>query len=393
MVTLIDRAVVAGGGERVAIEIAMRLDPERFESLVCATRHDAGSMLPEERVAVDELGRAGVPLLGLGRRTTLDIPAWRPLLAYLRRERVDVLHAHLFGSNLWGTVLGRLTGVPVVIAHEHGWAAATTGLGRRLADRHVIGRGTNAFVTVSQETRRRMIEVAGVRPEDVVLVPNGIPELPPPSGSDVRAELGIGAATPVIGTVAVLRPEKDLERLVGAAALLRATVPDLRVLIAGVGPEEPRLARCIEESGLEGTVTLLGFRSDVGDLLAALDVAVFSSWSEGSPLAVMEAMDAARPVVATSVGGIPDLIDDGVHGLLVPPRDSAALAAAIGRALGDREAAAEMGRRARERRRREFGASTMVARVEALYDDRFARSARGRREGFTPRTGAAAAVV
>ena len=116
VVTLVDRATAAGGGERVAMQIASRLDPERFESVLSATRLDGDARSVEERAAADDLRRAGVRLLGLKRRGKLDLPAWAPLLSLLRRERVDVLHAHLFGSNLWGTVIGRSMRVPVVIA-------------------------------------------------------------------------------------------------------------------------------------------------------------------------------------------------------------------------------------------------------------------------------------
>ena len=113
---------------------------------------------------------------------------------------------------------------------------------------------------------------------------------------------------------------------------------------------------------------MLGYRSDVPDVIAALDVAVSSSAFEGSPLAVMEYMESARPIVATRVGGVPDLIEDGVHGLLAEPGDAAGLAAAIRRMLADREGARRMGEAARERRRREFTVDLMVRRLEALYE-------------------------
>jgi glycosyltransferase involved in cell wall biosynthesis len=189
----------------------------------------------------------------------------------------------------------------------------------------------------------------------------------------------------VIGTVAVLRPEKALEGLLEAATLLAPRLPHLRVLIAGDGPERGRLEELSQSLGLGETVMFLGFRDDVPSVLATLDVAVFSSASEGSPLAVMEAMDAALPIVATRVGGVPDLIADGEHGFLVEPGDPAALAEAVTRALGDPAVAAEMGARARDLRRREFDIAVTVRRIERLYAELYARSRRGRREGFESR--------
>jgi glycosyltransferase involved in cell wall biosynthesis len=390
--TLVDTATAMGGGERIAMQLAMRLDRQRFESIVCASRQQENPLADDQRVAQEELRRAGVRFLGLDRSGRRDLAAWRPLVRLLRRERIDVLHSHMFGSNVWGSVIGRATGVPVIVAHEHGWAMAMTSRLRRLADREVVARWSDAFVTVSEETRRRMIDGGGIDPGAIVLVRNGIPTPAPTRPHDVRAELGIPAHAPVIGTVAVLRREKALDVLLRCAALLVPRFPGLRVMIAGDGPERPGLDRLIESLGLQDAVVFLGFRADVPAVLAATDVVVFSSASEGSPLAVMEAMEAARPIVATRVGGVPDLIDDEVHGFLVSPGNPAALAAAVARALDDPATAAAMGARARERCRRDFDIDGTVRQVERLYEELYARSARGRREGFLPRDGSEGAT-
>ena len=145
-------------------------------------------------------------------------------------------------------------------------------------------------------------------------------------------------------------------------------VPALRVVVAGAGPDRERLEALASELGASESLTLLGHRADVPDLLAAFDVAVSSSWFEGSPLAIMEYMDAGLPTVATRVGGVPDLIDDGVHGLLVEAGDVDGLAAGIVELVTDRARAVEMGARARERRRAEFDLNGTVRRLEELYD-------------------------
>jgi glycosyltransferase involved in cell wall biosynthesis len=376
---LTDRVGTHGGAEHLTMQIAERLDPARFESMVCATRFSAAEREKDTvEDAAETLQRAGVRFLGLDRRTRAHAWAWWPLARLLRRERVDVIHAHKFGSNVWGVVFGRLCGVPVVVTHEHGWSFE--GRAKTIMDRELIARGSNAFIAVSREDRRRMIELQKISPETAIFVANGIPALPPPSGRDVRAELGIGTEDPVVTTVGFLRQPKAMDVLIEAAARIAPRFPTLRVLIVGEGADRPVYEALIERLGVHDTVKLLGLRSDVPDLLAASDVAVLSTNSEGSPLSVMEYMDAALPVVATRVGGIPDLIDDGVQGLLVEPQDAAGLGDAIARVLDDPEEARRMGERGRERRRREFDIDVMVANLQDLYLELFARTRRGRRE-------------
>lgn len=366
VVTLVDR-LGTGGAERLAIQTTTRLDPERFDRTLCASRRfDVAISKRHVANALADLRAADVRVMGLKRTSAKQVWAWWPFYRFLRRERIDVLHAHKFGSNMWGTAIGRLARVPVIVAHEHTWSFEGQPL-RRFGDRELIARGSSAFIAVSREDRRRMIEIEHIDPADVMFLPNGIPAPPPPSGADVRAELGIPADAPVIGTVSVLRPQKALDVLLRASRKLADEFPGLRVLIAGEGDRRFALEELAQELGLEDTVLFMGVRTDVPDVLAALDVAVSTSDFEGSPLSVMEYMEAARPIVATRVGGVPDLIDDGVHGRLVEPQDPDAFAAAVADLLRDPAKAAELGQRARERRRAEFDIDVMVRRLEELY--------------------------
>ena len=366
VLTLVDHLGASGGGERLAMEISKRLDRDRFEPIHCASRWHPDASGPAMRAAADELLAAGVRVIGLGRGSTAAVWSWAPLVRLLRRERVDVLHSHKFGSNVWGVLLGRLARVPAVVAHEHTWSYEGQPV-RRFLDRELIARGSDAFVAVSHEDRRRMIEVERIDPADVVFVPNGIDALPGGDGARVRAELGIEPDAPVIGAVAVLRPQKALHLLLRAAAELVREHPRLRVLIAGDGPEREPLEALVGELGLGESVRLLGLRRDVPDVLAALDVAVVSSDFEGTPLAVLEYMDAGLPVVATRVGGLPDLVEHGRHGLLVEPGDASALAGAIGELLRDPARARELGAAGRERRRTEFSIDRTVRTLEDMY--------------------------
>jgi glycosyltransferase involved in cell wall biosynthesis len=375
VVQLTDRVGTHGGAEHLTMQIAERLDPERFESIVCATRFSPSEQEKQTVTeAAEALESAGVRFLGLNRHTRAHFWAWRPLISLLRSERVDVIHAHKFGSNIWGVVFGRLCGVPVVVTHEHGWSFE--GRAKTIIDRELIARGSNAFVAVSREDRRRMIELERIKPDRAVFVANGIPALPPPSGRDVRAELGIGREDLVVTTVGFLRRPKTMDVLIEAAAKIVPRFPNLKVLIVGEGNDRPVYEALIEKLGVGDTVKLLGLRSDVPDLLAESDVAVLSTNSEGSPLSVMEYMDAGLPVVGSRVGGIPDLIDEGVEGLLVEPGDPEGLAEAIGRLLDAPEEAQRMGERGRERRRREFDIDVMVRNLENLYLELYAKTRR-----------------
>jgi glycosyltransferase involved in cell wall biosynthesis len=373
VVTLVREIGPGGGGgaERVARDQLVELDPKRFERLLFVSRPPDPADVAC-RLAVEDVRRRGVDVRFLRRRFKYDPLAWWPLLRTLRRERIDVLHTHAFGQNAWGSVIGRLAGVPVVIAHEHNWAFTGRAL-RPAIDRELIARCASAMIVVSGEARRRMIEVERVPAERLVLLPNGIRPLPPGDGRRVRAELGIGDDDPVIGTVCVIRREKAIDTLLRAAALVLGDFPRLRVLIVGHGPERARVEAVAARLGLTERVLITGARDDVPDTLAAMDVAVLSSDYEGSPRSILEFMDAGKPIVATRVGGIPDVIDDGIHGVLVPPREDAALASAVVGLLRNPGRGMKMGARARERCRRELSLDHTVQRLAQLYEELHSR--------------------
>jgi glycosyltransferase involved in cell wall biosynthesis len=374
VLTLVDHLSTTGGAERLALDIATRLSPSRFRSTLCASRFIKDQAPTDVQLqALERLREAGVTFLPLSRHRRGEVLPWRHLAAYIRRERVDVVHSHMFGSNLWGTVIGRLTCVPVVVAHEHTWSFEGELL-RRILDRELIGRWSDAFVAVSRADHRKMIEIERIPSEWIRFIANGITPRAPTPGRDLRAELGVGSG-PLIGAVGSLRAQKAYDILIQVAARLRENHPDLHMLIAGEGPEKARLEALISELGLGDVVFLLGRRLDVPDLLTELDVAVCASHFEGSPLAVMEYMEAGLPIVATRVGGVPDLIEDGIHGLLVEPGNQVGLAQAIEDLLSDHDRASALGARARERRRREFDLDVMVHNVEALYEELLAARA------------------
>ncbi|MDQ6805763.1 MAG: glycosyltransferase family 4 protein [Actinomycetota bacterium] len=360
VLTLIDVAAAQGGAERFAIGLASNLPRDRFEPSICSTRE----MEPATASALDVLGISHV---NLGRKAKWDVHRIGGLARLLRRERIDILHAHKFGSNLWGALIGRACQVPVVLAHEHTWSYQNDPL-RVWLDGRVIGRLVTRFIAVSEADRERMVEIEHVPREKTVVIPANvyIPSLGSGDG-DLRSELGLTPDTPVIAVVAVLRPQKALSVLLEAYALVLDRAPTAHLVIAGDGPSQLELEQLATDLALDGRLHFLGRRDDVDSILRAADVAALSSDFEGTPLFVTECMASRTPLVATAVGGVPDLIKHGRSGLLVPPRDPAALADGLARLLAD---PAERERLASEAALRlsEFTIDTITARVCELYE-------------------------
>ncbi|HEY1275217.1 MAG TPA: glycosyltransferase [Thermoleophilaceae bacterium] len=346
-----------GGAERFAVGLACALPRDRFEVSMCVTRTAEG-YLPRQ------LAEAGVGLLVLGRRGRADVLRFRRLAAYLRRERVDVLHCHKFGSNVWGTVIGRACRVPVVVAHEHTWSYEGQPL-RRLLDGFLIGRLASAFVSVSNADRERMIEIERVPARKTVTIPTGYVPRPDEAVGDLRGELGIPADAPTVGTIGQLRPQKALEVLIEAFAGVGD--PSSHLIVVGDGPSREELERRADAAGVGERAHFLGTRVDLATVFGGLDVAAMSSDFEGLPLFAFECMAHRTPLVATRVGGLPDLVSDGSTGVLVPPRDPAALAVALRTLLADPGLRERMAAAAAERLP-EFTMEAVAARFADLYD-------------------------
>lgn len=357
---LLDQLSRGGGGAEVfTTGLATSLPKDRFDVRVCATRLAEGFL-------VEMLDDAGIPWFCLERRGT-DPRPFREVHRYLRENRVQVLHSHMFGSNVWGTILGRLARVPVIVAQEHSWSYQGQPL-RKLLDRELIGRFASRFVAVSEPDRRRMVEIEGVQPEKTAVIPTALVRRDSAGARDVRAELGIPPDGPVVGTVASMRPPKALHVLVDAFAELLRSMPDAWLLMVGDGESRPEVEAYAHERGLGERVIFTGDRPDVPAFIDAFDVSAISSDHEGTPLFVFESMAQGRPVVATAVGGVGDVIEDGRSGVLVPPRDPSALARALELLLRDpgrREELAAGGRNRLE----DFTMERAAERFAALYDE------------------------
>jgi glycosyltransferase involved in cell wall biosynthesis len=227
-----------------------------------------------------------------------------------------------------------------------------------------------------------MIRVEKIDPSRIIVLPNGIADPDVGDVDAVRKELGIPDGAPVVTCVGA-RPEKRVERIIEAVAAVRPRHPDVRLLVVGKSSVQRTLEELVERLSLKDNVHFLGFRKDIATLLQLTDVGVIASDREGSPLAVLEYMAAGCGIVASRVGGIPDMVRHGEEGLLVEPGDVDALAGAVGALLDDPELRQRLGAAAKRRREAEYSLRTLVARTEALYEEGLARA------GLAP--GAAAA--
>lgn len=310
-------------------------------------------------------GAAFLPVeTAIGRRPVDDARALRRLRSALRSA--DLVHAHgLRAGLLSGLALSAAT--PYVVTWHN--AVAGTGVRRRAVGllETVVARGAEVTLAVSPDLAARARAVGG---RDVRLLPVPAPPLGPAAMAPaaVRTELGV-AGRPLVLGVGRLHPQKAFATLVAAAADWDGRTPAPVVAIAGDGPLRAELTAAISAAGTD--VRLLGHRTDIAELLAAADVVVLPSRWEGSPLVVQEAMAAGRPLVATAVGGIPDLVGDGA--VLVPPGDPVALATAVSRLLDDPAAAGALAARGLARAATWADEAANVARVAAVYAELLGR--------------------
>jgi glycosyltransferase involved in cell wall biosynthesis len=351
-----------GGAERHVTTLMPNLNPARFEpAVVC---------VGAEGDLFADLG--DVKAVALHRTKRQAIGALRDLTREMRVFRPDVVLLRGYNAELLGRVAARLAGVPhcVVWVHNH-YDTEPRGAVRSIADR-VLDRGTTAYFGVAEAQTEYLTKELGHPADKIRIIHNGVEPAAYRCDDDRRAvaELGIGDGDPVVGIVAALRPEKDHATLLRAARTVVDVVPEAKFLIVGDGPMRHEIESLRDELGLGDSVVMAGARHDVPDLLRAMNVVVLSSFAiECFPMALLEAMAAGRPAVCTDVGGVREMIDEGVTGYVVEPRDPGALARRLLDVLTDDALASRMGRAARARVEESFSLRASVANTEAVLDE------------------------
>jgi len=349
-----------GGAERVVADLARGLDRSRFRPVVCCLNFKG-------RLA-EGLERDGITVHALGKKPRLDLGALLRLSRLMRRERADVVHTHLWTSSFWGRLAALMAGVKARVVTEHN--VDTWRRPAHLAADRLLARATDEFIFVSREVEAFYRPRLRLDPARGRVVRNGIDLAPFDGAVDAvaaRDRLGLSRTATVVGIVGRLDERKGHRYFLEALASLTGRLPALQGLVVGEGREKPAIETRRAALGLDDRVRLVGYWPNVAEALAAVDVFVLPSLMEGHPLAILEAMAAGKPVVATRVGGNSEAVEDGVTGLLVPPRDPEALASAIAALACDPERARRLGRAGRRQVEERFSLEAARLANEAVY--------------------------
>jgi len=315
----------------------------------------------------------GIPVRVFPMKRKINLKPVGDIASLIKLEGFHIVHTHGVRANLIGRLAAKLAGARHIVTTVHSVLAFDY---HRWYDRLVNSlcenstRGlTERFITVS-DMLARQLKAGGVPAGRVVTIHNGLdlskynPQIP---GLPVREEFGLGSENPVMGVIARLHPVKGHTYLLEATAEVVRKFPALVLMVIGTGPDRAKLEETAGKLGIAENVIFTGFRQDIPEIIAALDFLVLPSLSEGLSLTVMEGMAMKKPVLATRVGGTPEIITSGVDGLLVPPADALALAAGIERLLRDPRKASEIGTAARKTVETRFTAELMAQKTGQLY--------------------------
>lgn len=339
-----------GGAERILTELVRYGNRDAFDFAVI-TIVDGGPLEADIR-------ELGVPYYPLKKTSELGLVMLVELIALLNRLEPDIVHTHLFGGHLWGEIASKLNRVPHLVFSEQNTDVDIGELKHRI--KQVLSYGSSAVVAASDGIKKFLVEEENFPTDKITVIRNAVEtgrfaQIPPAPFGEVMQLLAIGR----------LEPQKGHDILLNALSTLRDVPWELTLV--GEGSAKDSLVDLAIINHMHDRVHFVGTHMDVAPYLAASDVVVMSSRWEGIGLVIMEAMAAGRTVIASNVGGIPELIDDGVTGMLVPVEDVDALQVAIRRVWQNQAAARELGAAARVKAQKDFDIRAMVADYERVY--------------------------
>jgi len=363
-----------GGAETLLVNLARRLDRERIVPEICCLK---------QRGPLGEETAREIPVHARMIRHKYDVGVVHRLRRLMQRRQIDAVITVGAGDKMfWGRIAAHIAGVPVVLAalHSTGWPDGVGRLNRMLT------RWTDRFIAVAEPHGRYLVENEFFPACKVSVIPNGVDteRFRPNSAAraPIRSFLGIPAQAPVFGIVAALRPEKNHALFVAAAERIGRAVPDAHFLIVGDGPQRDLIQNAARAHGMDRQTHLLGNRSDIPNLLAALDVFMLTSHQEANPVSILEALAAGVPVIATRVGSVPETVREGITGYLAEPGDVARLASRGVYLATHADVAARLGAQGRRLVVKNWSLEAMVHGYERLirevYDAKHVGSRAGR---------------
>jgi glycosyltransferase involved in cell wall biosynthesis len=351
-----------GGAENLLLSMLGRLNPERFASTVCC--------IGERGMLGDKVIGMGVPLVELhlptkGGASRNIVPA---LVELIRREGIDLVHSHLYHANFYGRLAAKKAGIPAVASVHNTYSHPK--LHRRLVNWY-LARHTAAIIAGSEEIRGDVVRYDYVPESLVELIPNSVDlsrSASALSKAQARSNLDLPENALVLGTVGRLEEQKGHRYLIEALSLLVQNGTNAYLLLIGDGRERSALEQLTGRLGLQDRVLFLGTRNDLGDLFRAMNLFVMPSLWEGLSLAMLSAIAAGLPVIATSVGGVRQVLGDDEYGVTVSPGDAQALAAKITERVADWPNTLHLGSKGAQHVRDHYSDEAMVKRVDAVYD-------------------------
>ena len=358
---LIDGGPGWGGTEANLLSVAKHIDRKRYNVEI--------GCLVEGQVA-DTFRNSGLPVTIIGMKNKWDMVAVIRLVQLLRKKKIDIFHTCLYTSNTFGRIAAILARTPVTLSWEHGIAPFLK-LPRHIWVDWVLNKFTDAIVAVSHAVKRSITEVEKISEAKIHVVYNGVepPQLNPSFNAKTKKiELGLGPEDRVLPYIASLGPPKGHKYFLPAIKKLIKDFPDVKFLFVGEGSLRGEIEREIERLGLKENVLLCGFRKDIPEILSTAEFYIHPSTREALSIAILEAMVMGKAVVANKVGGIPEAVVEGETGLLVPPKDTEAMARAIIELLQSPPRAREMGEKGRQRVLDYFSAERSARGLEKIYE-------------------------
>jgi glycosyltransferase involved in cell wall biosynthesis len=393
---IISRMNIGGPAVHVVL-LNAGLNPQKYDCLLVTGSEGASEGSLRDLAESSHLRLEVLPELGREISPRSDLVTLFKLYRLMRRERPHIVHTHTAKAGFVGRIAARLAGVPIVLHTFHGhvfhgyFSPAKTRL--FLLIERLGARLSTRIITISPRLREEIAHFGVTGSERIEVIPLGFDleafVSQPRAIGDFRRALSFPEDAKLVGSVGRLVPIKNIPLLLEAAALARQQNPAIRVVIVGDGELRAELQARAEVMGLEDAVVFAGWRRDLASVYADLDVVVISSDNEGTPASLIEAMATGCPVVATRVGGVPDLIADGETGRLVPPGDRAALARALLALFQEPERTAHMAELARRRVLERHQAKRLVADIDRLYRELLAAAGRSRPAGLSGAEGIA----
>ncbi|MCD6219722.1 GT4 family glycosyltransferase PelF, partial [Candidatus Calescamantes bacterium] len=354
-----------GGVEKTLISLLPHLEEKGFTVKVCT--------LYRKDILAKELEKIGIPVINIGMRARIDIDLKYlrgifHLAEFIRKEKFHIVHTHLYRANTPGRIAAILARVPIIIANEHN-VDSWKRFSQRRMDRF-LAKFTDKIIVVSNEVKKFYVNEVGIPDDKLEVIYNGVDLKRFEKDFDKkkkRKELGLPLSSPLVGTIGRLQLQKDHKTFLKASSLILKKFPKVHFLIVGGGSLRKELENFTRNLKIEKNVHFLGERKDIEEILPLMDIFVLTSKREGFPITVLEAMACSIPVVATSVGGTPELIEEGKTGFLIPPENPHILSEAIINLLKNEELGKEMGKYGKERVK-SFSIEKMVEKTEFLYD-------------------------